>query len=208
LSQEAALNGAATKKARKIKSIELCIQIQSPQPNRNPSPNPPEKDITTMNWNHLISITACLISAIPATSFQYSSSTSLRHAQHSSITLRHAQHSSTTSPIIPLQARPKSKWDLLADEDDEDDIDGAKKPDVPPDMTYIDSNIKRQMANFDKLYDIGGDSVVNDVWVRAEGEIEWWFVGKIARVSGKFIVELRFVCKEYILYLNIYQPMI
>ena len=53
-------------------------------------------------------------------------------------------------------------------------------------MTYIESNIKRQMAYYDKLYEIGGRDVINDVWVRADGEREWWFVGKIARVSGEF----------------------
>lgn len=75
---------------------------------------------------------------------------------------------------------------MLEDEDDIDD--GENTPsgiDVPPDMTYIEANIKRQMANYDALYGIGGKDNINDVWVRAEGEKEWWLVGKIARVSGK-----------------------
>lgn len=83
-------------------------------------------------------------------------------------------------------ARPKSKWDDLTD-DDEDVTSETELPVVPLDMAYIESNIKRQMANYDKLLEIGGKDIINDVWVRAEGEKEWWLVGKIARVSGQFL---------------------
>ncbi|KAL7511022.1 hypothetical protein ACHAXN_007930 [Cyclotella atomus] len=84
-------------------------------------------------------------------------------------------------------ARPKSKWDLLDDEEDETDGEGSNAIEVPPDMTYIESNIKRQMATYDKLYEIGGQDIINDVYVRAEGEKEWWLVGKVARVSEQAI---------------------
>ena len=66
-------------------------------------------------------------------------------------------------------------------------------------MTYIESNIKRQMAYYDKLYEIGGRDVINDVWVRADGEREWWFVGKIARVSGEFDTMLDVFLNIYML---------
>ena len=53
-------------------------------------------------------------------------------------------------------------------------------------MIYTDVNIRRQMHNFDRLVEVGGQNSVNDVYVRAPGEKEWWLVGKIARVSGEF----------------------
>jgi hypothetical protein len=78
----------------------------------------------------------------------------------------------------------------LTDDDDDGESNGERSAaiEVPPDMTYTESNIKRQMAYYDKLYEIGGQDIVNDVYVRAEGEKEWWLVGKVARVSGKCIV--------------------
>eukprot|EP00804_Cyclotella_cryptica_P025418 CCRYP_017189-RA/>CCRYP_017189-RA protein AED:0.09 eAED:0.09 QI:382/1/1/1/0.5/0.33/3/392/121 len=50
-------------------------------------------------------------------------------------------------------------------------------------MLYTDVNIRRQMHNFDRLVNVGGRDAMNDVYVRASGEKEWWLVGKIARVS-------------------------
>ena len=104
--------------------------------------------------------------------------------------LKPAPSCRSTSQRTYLQARPKSKWDLLADEDDEDPGVDSTASIVPPDMTYIESNIKRQLATYDKLYEIGGDDIIHDVWVRADGEKEWWFVGKIARVSGELAMHL------------------
>jgi hypothetical protein len=113
-----------------------------------------------------------LLAVSAAISFQFS-----HNLQHSV--------SSARSNEIMMFARPKSKWDLLDDEEDETDGEGSNAIEVPPDMTYIESNIKRQMATYDKLYEIGGQDIINDVYVRAEGEKEWWLVGKVARVSGK-----------------------
>ena len=91
-----------------------------------------------------------------------------------------------------LQARPKSKWDSLIDEDYDDGNDEYggnelynKNINIPPDMKYAKANIKRQADTFDQLIDVGGKDVVNDVYVRAPGEKEWWLVGKVARVSGE-----------------------
>ena len=99
-----------------------------------------------------------------------------------------------------LRARPRSKWDDLVDEeDDDDDFDGASSssssgggevldgvpPDVPPDMLYNEENVQRQADTYDQLESIGGDGVVNDVYVRAPGKREWWLVGKVARISGE-----------------------
>ena len=106
---------------------------------------------------------------------------------YSSLMLQPGLPCQSTSNQRYLLARPKSKWDLLTDEDDDDlDIDSTSSV-VPTDMTYIESNIKRQLSNYDKLYEIGGDDVIHDVWVRADGEKEWWLVGKIARVSGEIV---------------------
>ena len=93
----------------------------------------------------------------------------------------------------PCYSRPKSKWDDLIDDDDLDEESSSTNnlPPIPSDMTYIESNIKRQMTYYDRLYEIGGRDVINDVWVRAEGEKEWWLVGKIARVSGELWYEIQ-----------------
>jgi hypothetical protein len=83
-----------------------------------------------------------------------------------------------------LHARPKNKWDFL-DDDDDDEEDGAQdqSKNVPPDMMYTETNIRRQASTYDQLEQIGGKDVINDVYVRATGEKEWWLVGKVARVS-------------------------
>lgn len=105
-------------------------------------------------------------------------------------------HLPSNSKISHLRARPRSKWDDLTDEDD-DEFDIAddelfiptslsSTDYIPKDMTYTESNIRRQTATFDKLVEVGGKDVVNDVYVRDPGGKEWWLVGKIARVSGKF----------------------
>eukprot|EP00986_Skeletonema_menzelii_P014308 scaffold9328_cov127-Skeletonema_menzelii.AAC.4 len=93
-----------------------------------------------------------------------------------------AQHAKKSE----LAQRPKSKWDFL-DDDDDDDVgeDGSQElsNNVPPDMIYSETNIRRQAKTYDQLEQIGGKHVINDVYVRAPNEKEWWLVGKVARVS-------------------------
>ena len=95
-----------------------------------------------------------------------------------------------------MYAWPKSKWDDLVDEDeydfdDDTDTNEASSPfafnneDVPRDMLYNEVNIRRQADTYDQLESIGGNDVVNDVYVRAPGKKEWWLVGKVARISGE-----------------------
>ena len=121
-------------------------------------------------------VTFLTLVIIPATSF-------ITHQYHE---VHQPSHIVPELSILKRMARPKSKWDDLTD-DDENVTSETELPVVPLDMTYIESNIKRQMANYDKLLEIGGKDIINDVWVRAEGEKEWWLVGKIARVSGQFL---------------------
>jgi len=93
-----------------------------------------------------------------------------------------------------LDARPRSKWDDLVDEDDdEDDYETPSSPtansarentiDTWRDMTYNEVNIRRQANTYDQLEAIGGEDAINDVYARAPGGREWWLVGKIARIS-------------------------
>mmetsp|Transcript_24915 Transcript_24915/g.53747 ORF Transcript_24915/g.53747 Transcript_24915/m.53747 type:complete len:278 (-) Transcript_24915:169-1002(-) len=92
-----------------------------------------------------------------------------------------------------LYARPKSKWDDLIDEDDDDENEDEttfistqsnnENYSVPPDMLYTEANIRRQANTYDQLESIGGNDVINDVYVRSPGGKEWWLVGKIARIS-------------------------
>lgn len=82
-------------------------------------------------------------------------------------------------------ARPKSKWDFLDDDDDDEEDDGPQElsDNVPADMMYTETNIRRQAKTYDQLEQIGGKDAINDVYVRAPNEKEWWLVGKVARVS-------------------------
>ncbi|KAL7541010.1 hypothetical protein ACHAXR_010559 [Thalassiosira sp. AJA248-18] len=116
-----------------------------------------------------------------------SSTTTLDSLVHTAV---HSSSPRTSSPL--LHARPKSKWDNLIDEDDDyDDDDEATtntfsssiNDKVPPDMMYTEVNIRRQANIYDQLEAIGGQDAINDVYVRAPGEKEWWFVGKVARIS-------------------------
>ena len=112
------------------------------------------------------------------------------------------QHSSNDNALIynasSLYARPKSKWDDLIDEDDEDDDASTKESihandrNMPSDMTYIESNIRRQADTYDQLESIGGQDAINDIYARTPGGRQWWLVGKIARISGEYIIALSF----------------
>mmetsp|Transcript_4554 Transcript_4554/g.10203 ORF Transcript_4554/g.10203 Transcript_4554/m.10203 type:complete len:270 (-) Transcript_4554:457-1266(-) len=99
----------------------------------------------------------------------------------------HPSPNNNGDAFLSLHARPKDKWDDLVDEDDDDEIStndsipANKIENMPSDMMYIESNIRRQANTFDQLESIGGP--VNDVYVRAPGKIEWWLVGKVARIS-------------------------
>ena len=74
-----------------------------------------------------------------------------------------------------------SKWDNLVDEDEEDE-----GPPVPPNMRYNPSNLIRQKNNYDAIRDAGGKEMVNDIYIREVGSETFWFMGKVARISGEF----------------------
>ena len=78
--------------------------------------------------------------------------------------------------------RTASKWDNLVDEDDEDEKMAG--PPAPPDMRYITRNVMRQNQNYMKLRQVGGEEITNDVYIpEPDSGGEFWFVGKIARIS-------------------------
>eukprot|EP00984_Skeletonema_dohrnii_P001089 scaffold339_cov132-Skeletonema_dohrnii-CCMP3373.AAC.12 len=90
----------------------------------------------------------------------------------------------STQKSVLLDARPKSKWDFLDDEDEHEEDEAQELSNsVPADMMYTEANIRRQAITYDQLEQIGGKDVINDVYVRAPDEKEWWLVGKVARVS-------------------------
>jgi len=76
----------------------------------------------------------------------------------------------------------KSKWDDLDDDDDDDD--NIRIQQVPRDMRYVECNLLRQNQNFVAIRDAGGAEVTNDMYVRDPETDIFWFVGKVARVSG------------------------
>lgn len=64
-------------------------------------------------------------------------------------------------------------------EDDEQD-EGTP---VPPDMKYLPRNAMRQLQHFVAIRQAGGKELTNDVYIREPNSDEFWFVGKVARVS-------------------------
>jgi len=92
-------------------------------------------------------------------------------------------HRSTTLFL----ARAKSKWDLLEDDDEEDQYGATFESKIPVanDMTYVERNVKRAHENFLSLRNIGGKELCNDVYAMspAPNNEEVWYVGKVAKVS-------------------------
>lgn len=76
-----------------------------------------------------------------------------------------------------------NKWDMLIDEDEDDDLQFTGGPPVPRDMKYNLFNIKRQRENFDSIKAVAGNDLTNDVYARDAETDTFWFIGKVARVS-------------------------
>ncbi len=53
-------------------------------------------------------------------------------------------------------------------------------------MKYSLFNIKRLRDNFDSIRAVGGKDLTNDVYARDPDTDTFWFIGKVARVSGEF----------------------
>lgn len=98
-------------------------------------------------------------------------------------------HSFSTSLGIPNKRASShsyhfaSKWDKLLDDDDDLQFDDG--PPVPRDMKYNLYNIQRQRENFESIKAVAGKDLCNDVYARDPDTSTFWFVGKVARVSGK-----------------------
>lgn len=74
-----------------------------------------------------------------------------------------------------------SKWDDLNADEEEDGVE--YKPDIPVDMKYIPRNVQRQHANFLSIREVAGKELTNDIYVREPNSSQFWFAGKLARVS-------------------------
>lgn len=48
-------------------------------------------------------------------------------------------------------------------------------------------NIDRQRNNYESMKAVGGKDLVNDVYARDPESDTFWFVGKVARVSGEHV---------------------
>jgi hypothetical protein len=95
------------------------------------------------------------------------------------------QSSTTTASSLPTLTTTRwvkpSKWDNLVDEDeDEDDVDNIP---VRPDMTYEPRNVKRAYDTFLSIRQAGGKELTNDVYCRDPEMDEFWYCGKVARIS-------------------------
>mmetsp|Transcript_29632 Transcript_29632/g.50460 ORF Transcript_29632/g.50460 Transcript_29632/m.50460 type:complete len:258 (-) Transcript_29632:153-926(-) len=84
------------------------------------------------------------------------------------------------SPFYQLAA---NKWDMLIDEDEDEDLQFDGGPPVPRDMKYNMFNIQRQRENFESIKSVAGKDLTNDVYARDPETSTFWFVGKVARVS-------------------------
>jgi hypothetical protein len=76
------------------------------------------------------------------------------------------------------------KWDMLIDEDEDEGLQFNGHP-VPRDMKYNLLNIKRQRENFESIKAVSGKELINDVYARDSDTDVYWYVGKVARVSGE-----------------------
>lgn len=72
-----------------------------------------------------------------------------------------------------------AKWDNLSDEEESFEY----KPSIPVDMQYKPRNVQRQHENFVSIREVAGKELTNDVYVREPNSSQFWFVGKVARVS-------------------------
>jgi len=95
--------------------------------------------------------------------------------------------SAARNEVLTLEARPKSKWDLLDDDEDDEDLAAPaieSKIPVPNDMTYVERNVKRAHENFLAIRNIGGKNLCHDVYAKSPlAKEELWYVGKAAKVS-------------------------
>jgi hypothetical protein len=94
----------------------------------------------------------------------------------------------TSTPILSTRCAPKGlfaqdKWDMLIDEDEDEDLQFMGGPPVPRDMKYNMYNLRRNRENYDSMKAVGGKDITNDVYARDPEEETFWFVGKIARVG-------------------------
>eukprot|EP00584_Thalassiosira_punctigera_P018379 CAMPEP_0172552212 /NCGR_PEP_ID=MMETSP1067-20121228/43690_1 /TAXON_ID=265564 ORGANISM="Thalassiosira punctigera, Strain Tpunct2005C2" /NCGR_SAMPLE_ID=MMETSP1067 /ASSEMBLY_ACC=CAM_ASM_000444 /LENGTH=248 /DNA_ID=CAMNT_0013340139 /DNA_START=77 /DNA_END=823 /DNA_ORIENTATION=- len=100
--------------------------------------------------------------------------------------LQSAHSFSTTFHVLgrtaPSSLSVKNKWDMLIDEDEDEDLqfDG---PPVPRDMKYNMFNIDRQRTNFESIKAVAGKDLTNDVYARNPETDTFWFIGKVAHVS-------------------------
>jgi hypothetical protein len=77
-----------------------------------------------------------------------------------------------------------NKWDMLIEEDEDGELQ-FNGPPVPRDMKYNLFNIKRQRENFESIKAVSGKDLTNDVYARDSDTDVFWYVGKVARVSGE-----------------------
>eukprot|EP00985_Skeletonema_marinoi_P027601 scaffold22945_cov73-Skeletonema_marinoi.AAC.1 len=96
---------------------------------------------------------------------------------------------SSTAPILfsTRCALPKkgffaaNKWDMLIDEDEDEDLQFVGGPPVPRDMRYNLYNLQKQRENYESMKAVGGKDITNDVYARDPEDDTFWFIGKIAR---------------------------
>jgi hypothetical protein len=51
-------------------------------------------------------------------------------------------------------------------------------------MKYNLFNIDRQRTNFNSIKSVSGKELINDMYARDPESDTFWFIGKVARVSG------------------------
>ncbi|KAL7543451.1 hypothetical protein ACHAXR_012726 [Thalassiosira sp. AJA248-18] len=91
--------------------------------------------------------------------------------------------SNQASRVSSSAISAKTKWDMLIDEDEDEDLQFNGGPPVPRDMKYNMFNINRQRENFESIKSVAGKDLINDVYARDGDTDTFWYIGKVARVS-------------------------
>ena len=60
----------------------------------------------------------------------------------------------------------------------------ARKTPQGGDMSYIETNVRRNAETFKSIRQVGGAECTNDVYAKGTDRMEYWYIGKIARTTG------------------------
>jgi hypothetical protein len=126
------------------------------------------------------SLSSVLVALVAAWSYLVPCQGRHIRASFSPVTHRREWIRGLSSPLDHALLPSSKDWNAF---DLSNDLDGDQER-VLPDMRYIPRNVQRQSRNYLALRQVGGKDVVHDIYVRDPRSSTFWFVGKVACVSG------------------------